>query len=107
MPELTQKQVSTVWRDKWILLVLAGLLGLLQYRLWFGKNSIPDYLSKEQEVEKQSQQNANLVQRNALLKADISDLTIGMEAIEERARNELGLIKRGETFYRILPSEEE
>jgi|TARA_Y100001970_G_C14052252_1_gene759618 cell division protein FtsB len=107
VPELTQKQVSTVWRDKWILLVLAGLLGLLQYRLWFGKNSIPDYLSKEQEVEKQSQQNANLVQRNALLKADISDLTIGMEAIEERARNELGLIKRGETFYRILPSEEE
>ena len=82
-------------------------MGLLQYRLWFGKNSIPDYLSKEQEVEKQSQQNANLVQRNALLKADISDLTIGMEAIEERARNELGLIKRGETFYRILPSEEE
>ncbi|BBO26267.1 hypothetical protein AltI4_06550 [Alteromonas sp. I4] len=107
MPKLTQKQVSTVWRDKWILLVLAGLLGLLQYRLWFGKNSVPDYLSKEQEVEKQSQQNANLVQRNALLKADISDLTIGMEAIEERARNELGLIKRGETFYRILPSEEE
>ena len=96
-----------MWRDKWILLVLAGLLGLLQYRLWFGKNSIPDYLSKEQEVEKQSQQNANLVQRNALLKEDISDLTIGMEAIEERARNELGLIKRGETFYRILPSEEE
>ena len=96
-----------MWRDKWILLVLAGLLGLLQYRLWFGKNSIPDYLSKEQEVEKQSQQNANLVQRNALLKADISDLTIGMEAIEERARNELGLIKRGETFDRILPSEEE
>lgn len=96
-----------MWRDKWILLVLLGLLGLLQYRLWFGKNSIPDYLSKEQEVEKQTRQNANLVQRNALLKADISDLTIGMEAIEERARNELGLIKRGETFYRILPSEEE
>lgn len=96
-----------MWRDKWILLVLLGLLGLLQYRLWFGKNSIPDYLSKEQEVEKQTHQNANLVQRNALLKADISDLTIGMEAIEERARNELGLIKRGETFYRILPSEEE
>lgn len=96
-----------MWRDKWILLVLLGLLGLLQYRLWFGKNSIPDYVAKQQEVEKQALQNANLVQRNALLKADISDLTIGLEAIEERARNELGLIKRGETFYRILPSEEE
>ncbi|MFS1704017.1 cell division protein FtsB [Aestuariibacter sp. GS-14] len=96
-----------MWRDKWILLVLLGLLGLLQYRLWFGKNSIPDYVTKQQEAEKQALQNANLVQRNALLKADISDLTIGLEAIEERARNELGLIKRGETFYRILPSEEE
>ena len=96
-----------MWRDKWILLVLLGLLGLLQYRLWFGKNSIPDYVTKQQEAEKQALQNANLVQRNALLKADISDLTIGLEASEERARNELGLIKRGETFYRILPSEEE
>ena len=69
--------------------------------------SIPDYLAKQQEVQKQHQQNANLVQRNALLKADISDLTIGLEAVEERARNELGLIKRGETFYRILPSEDD
>ena len=80
---------------------------MLQYRLWFGKNSIPDYLARQQEVAKQAQQNANLAQRNALLKADINDLTIGLEAIEERARNELGLIKEGETFYRILPAEQE
>jgi cell division protein FtsB len=94
-----------VWRNKWITIVLVVLLALLQYRLWFGKNSIPDYLSRQQEVQRQQHQNANLVQRNALLKADISDLTIGLDAIEERARNELGLIKRGETFYRILPSD--
>ena len=79
--------------------------GLLQYRLWFGKNSIPDYFSRKQEVHTQALQNANLAQRNALLNADISDLKIGLEAIEERARNELGLIKKGETFYRILPAE--
>lgn len=85
--------------------MLLTLLGLLQYRLWFGKNSIPDYLNREQEVQMQAQQNANLAQRNALLKADINDLKIGLEAIEERARNELGLIKRGETFYRILPAD--
>lgn len=94
-------------RDKWILIALLTLLGLLQYRLWWGKNSIPDYVERKQEVEKQRQQNANLVQRNVLLKADISDLKIGLEAIEERARNELGLIKNGETFYRILPSDPE
>jgi len=94
-----------VWQDKWIPLVLLTLLGLLQYRLWFGKNSIPDYVNREHEVQMQVQQNANLAQRNALLKADINDLKIGLEAIEERARNELGLIKRGETFYRILPAD--
>ena len=94
-----------MWQDKWIPVVLLVLLGLLQYRLWFGKNSIPDYLNREQEVQAQAEQNANLAQRNALLEADINDLKIGLEAIEESARNELGLIKRGETFYRILPAD--
>lgn len=94
-----------MWQDKWIPLVLLILLGTLQYRLWFGKNSIPDYLQRQNEVETQAQQNANLVQRNALLKADITDLKVGLEAIEERARNELGLLKQGETFFRILPPE--
>lgn len=94
-------------KDKWIPIVLLVLLGLLQYRLWFGKNSIPDYVALQEDVNRQSLQNANLAQRNALLKADISDLKIGLEAIEERARNELGLIKRGETFYRILPADQQ
>ena len=89
---------------KWGRLVLLSLLLMLQYRLWFGKNSIPDYLAMQQQVSEQSRQNANLVQRNSLLKADINDLQIGLDAIEERARNELGLIKNGETFYRILPN---
>ncbi|MDF2178977.1 cell division protein FtsB [Aliiglaciecola sp. CAU 1673] len=90
---------------RWISLVLLTLLCLLQYRLWFGKHSIPDYWQMKHEVELQREQNANLTQRNSLLKADIEDLKIGLEAIEERARNELGLIKDGETFYRILPSQ--
>jgi len=90
---------------KWVTVILITLLALLQYRLWFGKHSVPDYLVMEQEVTEQRQQNANLTQRNSLLKADISDLKVGLEAVEERARNELGLIKQGETFYRILPPE--
>tara|TARA_A200000113_G_scaffold223880_1_gene240496 strand:+ start:2098 stop:2412 length:315 start_codon:yes stop_codon:yes gene_type:complete len=94
-----------VLQNKWLPIILIVLLGLLQYRLWFGKNSIPDYYNRKQEVHTQALQNANLAQRNALLKADINDLKIGLEAIEERARNELGLIKKGETFYRILPAE--
>lgn len=89
---------------KWVMAVLFTLFCLLQYRLWFGKNSVPDFIISSKEVELQVAHNANLRQRNSLLKADISDLKIGLEAAEERARNELGLIKQGETFYRILPS---
>lgn len=90
---------------KWLTALLFALLCALQYRLWFGKHSVPDYLAMKQEVAEQHQQNVSLVQRNNLLKADINDLKIGLDAIEERARNELGLIKQGETFYRILPTE--
>lgn len=91
---------------KAIPLILIALLAALQYRLWFGKNSVPQYLLMQQEVSEQQLQNTNLEQRNNLLKADINDLKIGLEAVEERARNELGLIKQGETFYRILPNQE-
>ena len=92
-------------RKKFIPAVMLTLLVLLQYRLWFGKHSIPDLWELEAQIDTQAQQNTNLRQRNDLLRADINDLKIGLEAIEERARNELGLIKQGETFYRILPAE--
>ena len=52
----------------------------------------------------QDTDNENIKQRKSLIKADISDLKIGLEEAEESARNEIGLIKQGETFYRILPS---
>ncbi|GAA6182868.1 MULTISPECIES: cell division protein FtsB [Alteromonadaceae] len=91
---------------KWITLILVSLCLLLQYRLWFGKNSIPDYIEIKQLVEEQQARNADLIQRNNLLLADIHDLKIGVDAMEERARNELGLIKQGETFYRILPAQD-
>ena len=93
-------------RNRILPILMVGLLLVLQYRLWFGKHSIPDLKDMQEKIELQVQQNANLQQRNDLLKADINDLKIGLEAIEERARNELGLIKQGETFYRILPAEQ-
>ena len=92
-------------KNKWIALFLVILLGALQYRLWFGKNSVSDFQSKQQQITTLTEQNANLRQRNQLLRADIEDLQLGVESMEERARNELGLIKEGETFYRILPKE--
>ncbi|MBF7071853.1 cell division protein FtsB [Glaciecola sp. MH2013] len=90
---------------RWFVIIMLVLLTALQARLWFGKNSIADYRKMDAQVQELKRQNANLEQRNSLLKADISDLQLGLESIEERARNELGLIKEGETFYRILPQE--
>lgn len=85
--------------------ILVIFLALLQYRLWFGKNSVPDYFALEEEVARQQVNNNKLKQRNKLLYADTDDLKSGTEAIEERARHELGMIKDGETFFRVIPSD--
>ena len=79
----------------------------LQYRLWLGKNSVPDYIALKNEVERQQLDNEKLKQRNKLLYADTNDLKSGLEAIEERARNELGMIKENETFFRLIPEKRE
>ena len=83
--------------------ILLILLVLLQHRLWFGKNSVPDYLVLKESVIRQQNANEALKQRNKLLFADTDDLKLGLEAIEERARNELGMIKENETFFRLIP----
>ena len=88
-----------------ILLVL--LLCVLQYRLWFGRNGVRDYWHLQQQFEQASNRNTELQQRNALLHEEISDLKQGAEGIEERARNELGYIREGETFYRVIDPAQE
>ena len=87
--------------------LLVICFSLLQYRLWFGKNSVPDYLALQDRVTHQQLTNAKLKQRNKLLYADTDDLKLGQEAIEERARNELGMIKENETFFRLIPKKEQ
>ena len=72
----------------------------LQYSLWLGKNGIHDYTRVSDDVVVQQANNAKLKARNDQLFAEIDDLNGGSEAIEERARNELGMIRPGETFYR-------
>jgi cell division protein FtsB len=74
----------------------------LQYTLWFGKNGIVDFNQVESEIQVQQQVNQNLQTRNNEMFAEIDDLRQGLDAIEERARHELGMIQDGETFYRII-----
>lgn len=83
---------------------MIAILAALQYRLWFGKNSVSDVNDMQAQIKQLTQQNAKLRQRNQLIRADIDDLQLGIESMEERARYELGLIKEGETFYRIVPA---
>lgn len=88
--------------------VLAGvaliLLLLLQGQLWFGQGSLPDLWRLQDAVDAQQDENRRLEERNAALAAEVKDLKSGLEAIEERARSELGMIRDGETFYQVTDS---
>ncbi|MDP2575669.1 cell division protein FtsB [Vibrio penaeicida] len=86
-------------------IVLIGLLIALQYAVWFSKNGELDLASTQRDIAIQEDVNEKLRQRNQEMFAEIDDLRQGLDAIEERARNELGLIKDDETFFRIISEE--
>ena len=86
-----------------LLAVLLVLLVLLQYKLWLGEGGFTDLRRLEQKVTEQAQENAGLEQRNRQLEAEVEDLRQGYDAIEERARSELGMTKEGEEFYQVVP----
>ncbi len=84
---------------------MSVLFLLLQFKLWFGDASVRDVMELKQTVKEQQAKNEQVKQRNAVLAAEVEDLKTGLEAIEERARNELGMIKKDETFIHIVESE--
>lgn len=90
---------------KFFVIALIVLLSLLQYRLWSGGNSLPEYFALQKQIAAQQEGNAKLNERNQVLKEEIIDLKSGTQAIEERARNELGMVEDGETFYRVVGGE--
>lgn len=85
-----------------VTLILAVLLLLLQYPLWLGKGSWLKVWDLHRRVVAQQQVNQQTRARNALLDAEVRDLKQGTEAVEERARSELGMIKRDEMFFQML-----
>ena len=85
-----------------LLLALLLLLGLLQYRLWFGSGGQHEVEALHAQVAQQQAENLKLRQRNEALAAEVQDLKSGEAAVEERARSELGMVKPGETFYRVV-----
>ena len=87
--------------------VLLVLLLLLQYKLWFGDGNLQEVWRLEEAIEKQKLENERLRERNATLAAEVKDLKQGLQAIEERARSEMGMIKKGETFYQIIDKKDQ
>lgn len=86
-------------------IVLAITAVLLISRLFAGHNGMQFYNEKRKAVTQLKKDNDELVKRNELLSADVIDLKVGLEGIEERARNELGMIRENETFFRLIPAD--
>ncbi len=87
--------------------VLAVALVALQARLWFGDGSVTELQRLEEAVAEQREENAELEARNDALAADVADLKGGLEAVEERARRELGMIRDNETFFQVTGEREQ
>ena len=88
---------------KWLALSLLAVVMALQYRLWMSDDGVRELTRLTAAVEAQKAENADLEARNQQMVAEVSDLKAGMAAIEERARSELGMIGRNETFYQVVP----
>jgi cell division protein FtsB len=87
---------------KLIVAILFVLLIWLQYKLWLGDGGIPEVLELEAEIETVQGEVNTLQERNRALNAEVMDLKKGIEAIEERARSEMGMIKKDEIYYQVI-----
>ncbi|HGX92744.1 MAG TPA: cell division protein FtsB [Candidatus Tenderia sp.] len=87
---------------KWIVTLLIAILLVLQYKFWVGSGSMAEVSRLTHAIALQKQQNEVQRERNAALDAEVNDLKQGVEAIEERARSELGMVKKNETFFQIV-----
>ena len=87
--------------------LLVVLIALAQYPLWYGKGSWLNVLEIDQEVAAQRKINQKLQNRNTVLEAEVNNLKKGLDAIEELARNELGMIRNDEVFFQVLDNNKE
>lgn len=84
---------------KWLTVALLAVLGLLQYQLWLGNGGWEDLQLVEERVAVQEAANVPMRERNARLAAEVTDLKTGLDAIEERARSDMGMVRSDEQFF--------
>ncbi len=102
---LPRQGVGAQYGMRWLLASLIALLASLQIPLWLGDGSFRDLRLLNQAIGEQQSENLALQVRNRALEAEVSDLKNGFDAIEERARTNLGMTREGETFFHLLPSQ--
>ena len=91
---------------RWLLAFLAILLGILQYRLWIAEGSLAERHRLEQQVTEQTALNEELRARNGVLEREVLALQSGNTVVEERAREELGLVREDEEYYQFVEPED-
>lgn len=96
---ITQAKSRSMRNPYWLFVLLLLLLAGLQYRLWIGDGSLAQVNRLQQQIADQRGENERLLERNRILEAEVLELKRGMETVEERARQELGMLKEGETLY--------
>ena len=87
---------------KLVTLICLLLLAVIQFRLWWGENGLLEYFELRQQVALQAEENDQLRKRNQRLDAQVQDLKDGLQAVEERARYDLGMIGQTERFYWLI-----
>ena len=87
---------------RWLIIILVVLLAGLQWRLWVGEGSLAHRAELNRQLQQQENDNQTLRQRNQLIATDVESLKTNLDAIEEKARADLGMIKQGETFYLVI-----
>jgi cell division protein FtsB len=87
---------------KLFILFLATVFIFLQYQLWIDRDGVRKLVHLRERIENQTEKNQQLYERNEVLAAEVKDLKSGFDAIEERARMELGMIREGETFFQVI-----
>ncbi|HHJ36313.1 MAG TPA: cell division protein FtsB [Gammaproteobacteria bacterium] len=90
---------------KKIAFVLLILLIWLQYKIWLQDGGIPEVVQLQDDVEQVKTEVKKLQERNQSLDAEVKDLKKGLDAIEERARSEMGMIREGEIYYQVIEPE--
>ncbi|WP_067518361.1 FtsB family cell division protein [Endozoicomonas ascidiicola] len=86
---------------KWVVVFLTLSLVYLQIRLWVGEGSVAELITQEEMLDRSRLENERLYQRNRQLAKEVVELQQGMEIVESRARQELGMVRRDETFFLI------